>query len=57
MLYLDEEQVRRLLRWEELIAAMERALEIVPELLSSGAQKAMLSLHSRNADDSGTDRE
>jgi peptidyl-tRNA hydrolase, PTH1 family len=38
-------------------AAMERALEIVPELLSSGAQKAMLSLHSRNADDSGTDRE
>lgn len=38
-------------------AAMERALEIVPELLGSGAQKAMLSLHSRNAGDPGTDRE
>ena len=38
-------------------AAMERALDIVPELLNSGAQKAMLSLHSRNADDPGTDRE
>jgi peptidyl-tRNA hydrolase, PTH1 family len=31
--------------------AMARALDIVPELLRSGAQKAMLSLHSRNADD------
>jgi len=36
-------------------AAMARALDIVPELLSSGAQKAMLSLHSRNADDPGTE--
>lgn len=31
--------------------AMSRALEVMPELLRSGAQKAMLSLHSRNADD------
>jgi PTH1 family peptidyl-tRNA hydrolase len=31
--------------------AMARALEIMPELLHSGAQKAMLSLHSRDADD------
>ena len=38
-------------------AAMARALEIMPELLGSGAQKAMLSLHSRNAGDPGTDRE
>jgi peptidyl-tRNA hydrolase, PTH1 family len=29
--------------------AMGRALDIVPELLRAGAQKAMLSLHSRNA--------
>jgi peptidyl-tRNA hydrolase, PTH1 family len=29
--------------------AISRALEIVPELLRSGAQKAMLSLHIRNA--------
>jgi PTH1 family peptidyl-tRNA hydrolase len=32
--------------------AMTRALEIMPELLRSGAQNAMLSLHSRNAGDS-----
>ena len=38
-------------------AAMARALEIMPELLSAGAQKAMLSLHSRNADDPGTEGE
>jgi peptidyl-tRNA hydrolase, PTH1 family len=38
-------------------AAMARALEIMPELLGSGAQKAMLSLHRRNAGDPGTDRE
>jgi PTH1 family peptidyl-tRNA hydrolase len=31
--------------------ALSRALEIMPELLRSGAQKAMLSLHSRNAGD------
>lgn len=31
--------------------AMAHALEIMPELLHSGAQKAMLSLHSRDADD------
>ena len=31
--------------------AMSRALDVMPELLRSGAQKAMLSLHSRNADD------
>jgi PTH1 family peptidyl-tRNA hydrolase len=35
--------------------AMARALEIMPELLRSGAQKAMLSLHSRNAGDSGSE--
>ena len=35
--------------------AVSRALEIVPELLRSGAQKAMLSLHSRNAGDSDSD--
>jgi PTH1 family peptidyl-tRNA hydrolase len=29
--------------------AVSRALEVMPELLSSGAQTAMLSLHSRNA--------
>jgi PTH1 family peptidyl-tRNA hydrolase len=33
--------------------ALSRALEIMPELLRSGAQKAMLSLHSRNAGDAG----
>jgi PTH1 family peptidyl-tRNA hydrolase len=32
--------------------AMARALQIMPELLRSGAQKAMLSLHSRNAGES-----
>ncbi|HEY4974797.1 MAG TPA: aminoacyl-tRNA hydrolase [Steroidobacteraceae bacterium] len=32
--------------------AMARGQQIVPELLRSGAQKAMLSLHSRNAGDS-----
>ena len=31
--------------------ALSRALEIMPELLRSGAQKAMHSLHSRNAGD------
>ncbi|MFI4868483.1 MAG: aminoacyl-tRNA hydrolase [Steroidobacterales bacterium] len=31
--------------------ALSRALEIMPELLRAGAQKAMLSLHSRNAGD------
>jgi peptidyl-tRNA hydrolase, PTH1 family len=31
--------------------AVSRGLEIIPELLRSGAQKAMLSLHSRNAGD------
>jgi peptidyl-tRNA hydrolase, PTH1 family len=31
--------------------AMSRALELMPELLSVGAQKAMLELHSRNTDD------
>jgi PTH1 family peptidyl-tRNA hydrolase len=31
--------------------AMARALEIMPELLRSGAQKAMLTLHSRPSDD------
>jgi peptidyl-tRNA hydrolase, PTH1 family len=35
--------------------AMARALEIMPELLRSGAQKAMLSLHSRNAGDCGSE--
>jgi PTH1 family peptidyl-tRNA hydrolase len=33
--------------------AMARALEIMPELLGSGAQKAMHSLHSRNSEDAG----
>jgi PTH1 family peptidyl-tRNA hydrolase len=33
--------------------AMARALQIVPELLGSGAQKAMHSLHSRNTGDPG----
>lgn len=35
--------------------ALSRALEIVPELLRAGAQKAMLSLHSRNAGDAGSE--
>ena len=33
--------------------AMSSALQIVPELLGSGAQKAMHSLHSRNTGDTG----
>ncbi len=35
--------------------ALARALEIVPELLRAGAQKAMLSLHSRNAGDAASE--
>jgi PTH1 family peptidyl-tRNA hydrolase len=35
--------------------AMARAQEIVPELLRSGAQKAMLSLHSRNIGDAAAE--
>jgi PTH1 family peptidyl-tRNA hydrolase len=35
--------------------ALSRALEIMPELLRSGAQKAMHSLHSRNAGDPTAD--
>jgi PTH1 family peptidyl-tRNA hydrolase len=34
--------------------AMSRALDIVPEMLRSGAQKAMHSLHSRNDGDAGS---
>jgi peptidyl-tRNA hydrolase len=33
--------------------AMTRGLQIMPELLRGGAQKAMLSLHSRNTGDAG----
>ena len=36
---------------QQIDAAMTRALDIVPELLRAGAQKAMLSLHSSNGDD------
>jgi PTH1 family peptidyl-tRNA hydrolase len=34
--------------------ALARSLEIMPELLRSGAQRAMHTLHSRNADDPAT---